>query len=158
MSPGRYERARAAGRRNKVEPVRDGALQDDMAEAAECFFADRYGLPRPAFTGPDPGWDFIVANRAWPRCRQLVVDVKWTPYANGWLLVEDSTWEKAISNVFVLVVGTPGRFRLVGYAWHHQFRGQRFEKGQVPCYGLAQDRLHRNVDMLMAAQGYGAAL
>jgi len=126
-------------RGHKMFNARDPAYQDEMAGEAERFFAQRFELPEPDNL-PDRGWDFKIGG--------VTIDVKWTDYNDGRLLLKCDSRSRA--DVYVLVVGkTPQAFRIVGYAYAAKLKASQKDLGHGPVYALDQAQLNPSVRKLI---------
>lgn len=122
MTEGRYARNRRLGTTNHIIKAPKGnELTDEIAQAAEHFVLDPYGVDIPE-TGPIP-CDWRVEH--WRKAGTLIScgDVKWTPRQDGGLMVPMDKVAKHRCLVYVLVVGDPTLgepFRIAGWTWGHR--------------------------------------
>jgi len=106
----RYLRSREAGIKDRAVALRfPPKRNDELAKLAEEFFAEQFDCVQFLYRtdGPDGGIDLIFGR--------YVVQVKWTDRRYGCLI--DLLTCKRVASIYVLVVGMPGSFRVVGWNW-----------------------------------------
>ena len=149
----RYDWNRAKGVKDRIvhanRPLREN---DEMAKAAENFFADRYGLPHNDRQGRRNA-AFVKRFRFNGRLIETSIDVQWTEHENGRLI---HTYDSpARATAYVLVIGAPDKgrpFRLVGWAWGYELHdpGSVTDLGYGKVFAIRQEELRPNVDNLVA--------
>lgn len=127
---------------------------DEVAAQAEQFVGDRYGMRIDTRRKPDVG-DFLVGQRTDDRPRGMVLDVKWTPLENGRLVTFVDARVKA--DIYVLVTGMPGSFRIAGWIWGFLHRKHDGNLGHGPRHVTSQSDLKQNTDLMMATMGHPPA-
>lgn len=142
----RYTYARSKGIEDRLvkAPTGDRVENDAISTEAERFFAARYGLEISVKGVRD--CDIVMPRRK----GKPHLDVKWTPYPSGGLLL--NTAKQHLCLVYVLVRGMPGSFDIVGWEW-----GFRLKEAPVktdipkPAPYIPGGALRTNTDLMMAA-------
>ena len=150
---GRYEANRRRGVVDRyVGPAARKRINDDLAAKAEWFFGYRYGHEADAISNA-----YVCDFQASPSC----IDVKWTEYADGALVLPETGKDRShFCSAYVLVVGRqPVDFRVAGWAWGHRMEKNYVEKGAARYvrnaggWACEQESEHfwRNTDVMVAS-------
>lgn len=136
----RYYRNRRAGVVDRAVHLPLPAAENDrVAKLAEDYFCDLYGLPHD---------DGLRPKNAEIEVGPASIDVKWTPLLRGRLIHRLDSRTRC--TYYVLVVNQPEDFHLAGWAWGFELRASVMDLGHGRTYALDQEKLHQNVDLMMA--------
>jgi hypothetical protein len=114
-------------------------LNDEVAALAEQYFGDLYGLPIDTGRVPDNG-DFKVGG--------YVLDIKWTPRSSGCIVTFVNCRIKA--DIYVLILGMPGSFRIAGWTWGKLHRRRFGDLGHGIRNLTKPGELRHDVDFMMS--------
>lgn len=146
----RYARDRAMGIQDRaVRLPMDPVANDEMAAAAESWFAAMFGLEAQVQHSRPTPCDLVAKVPGYARA---CIDIKWTPRPDGGLMLYDKGTRQHFCVAYVLVVGPQqSAFALGGWAWGFVLRTHTRSDLPRPAYYLAREDLRPHVDILMAA-------